>query len=212
MGQNCIQGTNRKRNTRMKFTGERVVPNDMHDRPDIYSEHLIRYAMAMNYCGNRDVLDVACGTGYGTDLLKKVGADVWGGDNDNKTLDYAEKTYRLNLKHINLEAQTILEVFKRKFDVIVSFETIEHLSNPKYFLENVKDSLAENGIFILSVPVQNRSEFHKHLYTYRQAMEIGNGSFQNIRIFVQRADMILPEIMAAGDFNTRGTYIIKVMS
>ena len=196
----------------MKFTGERVVPNDMHDRPDIYSEHLIRYAMAMNYCGNMEILDVACGTGYGTKILNSVGK-AWGGDNDLESIKYAQETYGLeNLQVIDLETQTILSVFNQKFDVIVSFETIEHLVNPKYFLKNVREALSEDGLFILSVPVQNRSPFHKHLYNYRQATEVGNGDFQNIRIFVQRADMLLPEIMAAGDFNTRGTYIIKVMS
>lgn len=196
----------------MKFTGERVVPNDMHDRPDIYSEHLIRYAMAMNYCGNMEILDVACGTGYGTKILNSVGK-AWGGDNDLESIKYAQETYGLeNLQVIDLETQTILSVFNQKFDVIVSFETIEHLVNPKYFLKNVREALSEDGLFILSVPVQNRSPFHKHLYNYRQATEVGNGDFQNIRIFVQRTDMLLPEIMAAGDFNTRGTYIIKVMS
>ena len=196
----------------MKFTGERVVPNDMHDRPDIYSEHLIRYAIAMNYCGNMEILDVACGTGYGTKILNSVGK-AWGGDNDLESIKYAQETYGLeNLQVIDLETQTILSVFNQKFDVIVSFETIEHLVNPKYFLKNVREALSEDGLFILSVPVQNRSPFHKHLYNYRQATEVGNGDFQNIRIFVQRADMLLPEIMAAGDFNTRGTYIIKMMS
>jgi 2-polyprenyl-3-methyl-5-hydroxy-6-metoxy-1,4-benzoquinol methylase len=196
----------------MKFTGERVVPNDMKDRPDIYSEHLIRYAIAMNYCGNMEILDVACGTGYGTKILDSVGK-AWGGDNNPESIQYAQEIYGLeNIEIIDLETQTILSVFNKKFDVIVSFETIEHLENPKYFLKNVREALAEDGLFIFSAPVQNRSPFHKHIYNYRQATEIGNGDFQNIRIFVQRADMLLPEIMAAGDFNTRGTYIIKVMS
>jgi 2-polyprenyl-3-methyl-5-hydroxy-6-metoxy-1,4-benzoquinol methylase len=195
----------------MKFTGERVVPDKMGDRPDIYSEHLVRYAIAMNYCSMNDVLDIACGTGYGTDLLGSVSNSITGGDNDIQTLDYARDKYGLNLKEIDLEQQTIQQIFKKKFNIIVSFETIEHLVNPQFFLDGVKKSLSENGLFIFSIPVQNRGSYHKHLYTYEQAAILGNNKFKTVRTFVQRSGMVIHPAMANGDFNSPGTYIIKVM-
>ena len=75
----------------MQFTGERVVPNDMHESSVVYSEHIIRYALALKYCSMNSVLDVACGTGYGTDLLGHVSRKVTGGDIDVESLEYAEK-------------------------------------------------------------------------------------------------------------------------
>jgi len=195
----------------MKFTGERVVPDDMHEKATIYSEHLIRYAMALRYCAEKDVLDIACGTGYGTHMLESVSDKVTGGDNDKETLEYARKNYGLDLKLIDLEVQPITKVFKKKFEVIVSFETIEHLKDPQFFLRNVKGALAPKGLFLLSIPVSNRSEFHKHIYSYRKAIQTGNNLFKTLRIFIQTKEMIVPGRLIRGDFNKPGVYIIKVM-
>lgn len=196
----------------MKFTGERVVPNDMHGRPDVYSEHIIRYALALKYCAMNDVLDVACGTGYGTDLLGSVSKSITGGDNDPKSLEYAKNKYGLNLKHIDLNTQSIWQIFMKKFDVIVSFETIEHLSNPLFFMNSVKHALETTGLFIFSLPIKNSSEYHKFSYSYHQALGFGNNLFKPLRAFVQKNDLIISPKMALGDYNSKGTYIIKVMS
>ena len=196
----------------MKFTGERVIPDAMQERPEIYSEHLVRYAIAMNYCAMNDVLDVACGTGYGTNLLDSVANLALGGDNNVETLDYAREKYGLKFLRIDLEQQTIDSVFKKKFHIIVSFETIEHLVNPFFFMKSVKKSLNPNGLFIFSVPVKNSSIYHKQIYTYKQAFVVGDNFFKPIKTYIQRANLILHPAMAMGDYDNKGTYIIKVMS
>ena len=197
----------------MKFTGERVVPDDMHFRPDVYSEHLVRYAIALKYCSMNNVLDISCGTGYGTNLLGSVSNSIAGGDNDLSALEYARKKYGLkNLRQIDIEKQTIDQVFNQKFHIIVSFETIEHIENPDFFLKNVKKSLLPNGLFMFSIPVKNDSEYHKQWYEYGPALKFGNNIFKPITTLVQRIDAIIPSSIVVGDFNKHGTYIIKVMT
>lgn len=136
----------------MEFTGERVIPGKTPKR--IYQDHLERYKFAARYVFQKKVLDLACGAGYGSDLLAKSGAsDVFGIDCSKETIDFAKEEYgkeknisfeQGNAGHINMPADF--------FDVVVSFETIEHLPNFVPFLDEVLRVLKPGGIFIISSP------------------------------------------------------------
>src|SRR5256885_16823278 len=69
----------------MEFTGERYVPSM---RGQIKYEHLHRYAIASQLVAGRDVLDLACGEGYGANLLAKRAASVIGVDNSQYIISY----------------------------------------------------------------------------------------------------------------------------
>jgi 2-polyprenyl-3-methyl-5-hydroxy-6-metoxy-1,4-benzoquinol methylase len=101
--------------------------------------HLIRYKFALDYISpNEKVLDAPCGSGYGTKLLTQNGAEVYGVD-----------------IHIYVgDIENLKEIFpdEKYFDVIVSFEGIEHLRHPKLFLNEVKRLLKSGGKFIISTP------------------------------------------------------------
>lgn len=119
----------------------------------IYNEHKVRYEFACQFVEGMKVLDIASGSGYGTSMLADAGAqEVTGVDIDNNAIDGAKKKYsRDNLKYIH-GSGTELPFSDKSIDVVVSFETIEHLSEYKLFLSEIKRVLRETGVLIISTP------------------------------------------------------------
>ena len=70
-----------------EFTGERVIPGQVND--DLWAEHVARYALAARFAQGRSVLDLGCGTGYGTADLARVASAAVGVDLAPEAIDYA---------------------------------------------------------------------------------------------------------------------------
>lgn len=154
----------------MRWTGERVVADDMRDAVVAYQEHLMRYVFALQYCSRKRVLDAACGTGYGSELIGTVADFVRGVDISSEALIYAQDHYqRPVFEQMDLEQPASASA---RYDVILSFETIEHLSDPHPFLQFVRNSLEYDGTFIWSIPKSLPNEFHKHVYDFQQAVDL----------------------------------------
>lgn len=136
----------------MKLTSERIIAVDIEhslNNPE-YREQFGRYYFALDYVKDKKVLDVACGISYGSAILAKKASQVFCLDNDKNSIDYAKTHYPYsNLKFSLGDAQD-LNFPDNFFDVVVSFETIEHLSAPLKFLKEIKRVLRPNGILILS--------------------------------------------------------------
>lgn len=137
---------------------ERLVPGETGGT--VYSEHMGRYEFASRFVKNLRVLDVACGAGYGAPVLCAAGARSYLGlDISDEALRIAERRYRTseNIKFSRADACSLPELARGSFDMVVSFETIEHLRDPERFLARIKDVLAPSGILIISTP--NRSVY-----------------------------------------------------
>lgn len=135
---------------------ERVVPGETCGRT--YLEHLARYEFAARFVRGMRVLDVACGSGYGAQVLCGAGAcEYLGVDISEEALRLARSRYRVadNVSFLRGDACSLDKVAGGPFDVIVSFETIEHLLEPERFLAKVHEALTPCGKFIVSTP--NRS-------------------------------------------------------
>jgi len=130
---------------------ERIIPDET--APGIVAIHLKRYDFARSFVSGKKVLDVACGVGYGSRYLAESAASVTGVDLDSWAISYAKSRYG-DLANIDfLEGDALKLPFEaHSFDVVCSFETIEHVPNAHLFLTEVQRLLIPNGIFIVSTP------------------------------------------------------------
>lgn len=145
------------------------------------SIHLSRYLMAKPFVKGAKILDAACGEGYGSCLLKKWGADeVIGIDIDEDAIKRAESVFGFSgvkFQRHNVETMPYPDCY---FDVVISFETIEHLDNPDVFLQEVRRVLKPGGTIIISCPndpyyypnEDQANPFHKRKYTYFEFKEL----------------------------------------
>ena len=172
----------------MHFTGERYTPGV---QGEIEHEHLHRYLFALQICTGKDVLDVASGEGYGSALLAQVARTVVGVDLDAQSVQFANQTYsRQNLSYKSGSA-TQIPIADASMDVVVSFETIEHLAEHEAFLREIKRVLKPGGLLVMSSPDRDvysnggptrnpfhmkeldKAEFHTLLQTYFSHAEFG---------------------------------------
>lgn len=146
--------------TDMEFTGERVVPGKTPQT--IYDEHIYRYIFAASLAENKVVLDVACGTGYGAGFMAEKASKVVGADISLEAVDYAAERFCKDNKAGFICADAIrLPFVDNAFDIVVSFETIEHIRQCRKFLAECRRVLKANGLLICSTP--NRRIFSPKL-------------------------------------------------
>jgi SAM-dependent methyltransferase len=140
----------------LAWTGERLVTTCR--RPLVY-EHLHRYALAFGLAKRKRVLDIACGEGYGANLLARVASKVIGVDLDAGTIAHAKAKYRRRNLHFVQGSCAEIPCDDHSMDLVASFETIEHISECDRFLSEIKRVLAPGGILIISSP--HRAEYQK---------------------------------------------------
>lgn len=175
-------------------SGEFIIPNKMPKR--IYQGHIGRYEFAANFVRNKVVLDVACGTGYGSIFLVEKGAEtVIGGDMNRDAIEYAKVHHnKERLDFVCLDA-TNLPFSEGIFDVIISFETIEHIKEYKKFLSACNRVLKRDGFFVCSTP--NRmifspklkmplNPFHVCEFNVKEFCDLLNEYFKEVTIYSQK--------------------------
>ena len=115
-------------------------------------DHLERYVFAGTRTKGR-VLDAACGCGYGGHVLKTAGCEVVGIDIEPDAIEYAKKYWPgAEYFEFDLNRDSLLD----EFDCVVSFETLEHLSNPEHALKQFA-KVSKN--LICSVPNELQMPF-----------------------------------------------------
>jgi 2-polyprenyl-3-methyl-5-hydroxy-6-metoxy-1,4-benzoquinol methylase len=155
--------------------------------------HSARYDFAAGLVTGKRVLDMACGTGYGTARLARGGASsVTGIDVDLAAAVLANARPDLGGARFAVGDAENPPV-KGPFDVIVSFETIEHLQSPEQFLDAVRRLLAEGGTFIVSTPCrdggtlqdQPRNPFHLREWNQSEFRELLGRHFRQVTVYGQ---------------------------
>jgi SAM-dependent methyltransferase len=140
---------------KLKFTGERFLPGAS---GEIWYEHWHRYHFAAKLVVEREVLDVACGAGYGSALLATRARHVVGADISSEAIQHAQAVYapvpNLEFRQADCAALPFADA---SFDAVISFETIEHIETQEKFLDEVRRVLRPEGLFILSSP--NKLEY-----------------------------------------------------
>ena len=146
----------------MKFTGERYIPTDELLNDEIRFEHLHRYHAITQLVKNKRVLDIACGEGYGTNIIAGYARNAVGVDIDHESIAHAKKTYGNSNTSFTQGSITQIPFDDNSFDFVVSFETLEHVSmnDQHVFLKEIKRVLTSDGVLVMSTP-------NKHNYSIR---------------------------------------------
>lgn len=177
----------------LAFTGERFLPSCS---GEIWLEHWHRYAFASQYATGLTVLDVASGEGYGSHMLAQQGAGfVAGVDLSPEAASHAASRYGDRANYIAASC-ALLPFADAAFDMVVSFETIEHISaaDQTRMLAEIRRVLKPEGFLLLSSPNkktysddrQYRNEFHLHELYRSELDELLSQYFPSIRWFGQK--------------------------
>lgn len=136
-------------------------------------DHYGRYCFASQFVAGRRVLDVACGLGYGSHLMKEAGAtEVVGVDLSEEAIQYAREHYSdPGITYVVGDLHELSDVVKGPFDVVVSFETIEHLREPARFVSACRAVIHDDSTILFSVPNEAAAPpdnpFHLHHFDRR---------------------------------------------
>jgi SAM-dependent methyltransferase len=189
----------------LQFTGERLIPDDAGSR-DIFWEHICRYQFACRFAANRRVLDIACGEGYGSAALLKSGASVIGIDVAEEACRHAARKYGISTMvgdagKIPLPDDSI--------DLLVSFETVEHVPEPSVFLSECFRVMAPGALLIMSTPNKPAyqrhcasNEFHCSEMNEQQFASLLNDTFGSSEMYGQCIEWIgwrSPRVLAANN-------------
>ncbi len=133
----------------LEFTGERFTPECVRE---IAYEHWHRYAWAARWVAGKRVLDAACGEGYGSALLAGSAAQVTGVDVSRASIEHARSRYGADHLHF-IQADCLqMPLDDASYDIVVSFETLEHLADHAALLREFRRVLAPQGFLVISSP------------------------------------------------------------
>lgn len=178
----------------MLFTGERFVPGI--DDTQLTMEHYQRYYSVLPLVKGKTVLDAACGEGYGTALLAEKAASVTGIDISAEAVARAKSSYsQCGRVHFALASIAELPLEDHSMDVVVSFETIEHVSEDIQFkfLNEIARVLKKDGFLIMSTPNKEiytdrpgyHNEFHIKEFYRDEFIDFLGKKFVNISLYDQ---------------------------
>jgi len=188
---------NSLKNNTSKFDGERVIEGKTPIR--IWLDHVCRYNLACDYAIDKVVLDIACGTGYGSYILRGAGAKkVVGMDTSIETIEFAKNKYQSRELEFKVGNILYIDFPESSFEVITCFETIEHVQNQNKALEELKRVLKPDGLLIISSPNRKLTSpckslheqpdnlFHTIEYTANEFNSVLNDHFKVLNIYGQR--------------------------
>ena len=175
----------------MEATGERLIPEQ---QGDVAMEHLHRYAIARELAVGKTVLDIASGEGYGAHLMSGVAALVFGVELCPEAVAHARSRYHgENLEYL-VGSCTALPIADASIDLVVSFETLEHVREHEQMLDEIRRVLKPDGSLLLSTPDRDvyTAELHRDNPFHLRELNLGElqsllGSrFHWLRLFRQR--------------------------
>jgi ubiquinone/menaquinone biosynthesis C-methylase UbiE len=155
----------------LEFTGERLVTGIF----EYWSlEHLHRYAISLPFIGQKSVVDIASGEGYGSNILSAHASKVTGIDISPQAVAHANSKYKKSNLEFIVGSAFDIPMPDKSVDVLISFETIEHHAEHELMMQEIRRVLKEDGMVIISSPDKRtysdipgyKNPYHvKELYT-----------------------------------------------
>jgi SAM-dependent methyltransferase len=184
---------------------------------ELWGEHRSRYRFAAQFvrganAKRKRVLDVACGAGFGLRMLGEMGVRAVGVDYDAGALSHVRRA-QPSARLVNSDG-TRLPLHDATFDVVVSFETLDHVPDADSFVGEIRRVLEPDGTLVLSTP--NRAfgppehhtgnPFHVREFTADELCELLKQSFAHVELYGQRpldAYRFVPFLMVQPDHSLR---------
>ena len=170
----------------LELTGERTLP-DVPEENYWYRRHVAVYKWIAERCAGRRVVDLACGEGYGSELLATRAAEVIGVDANSEAFDHARRKYRR--ENLSFE-RGLVEDFDREMDAVVFLQTIEHIHEPGQLLERFArlapvSYVSTPNRLTLAPPGAEKSDNPWHLREYDQGeyRELLEPHFRSVELF-----------------------------
>ncbi len=179
---------------------------------DFLNRHLFRYSLALKETTQKDkVLDIGCGSGYGTYFLRHGCQYVEGIDIDENAIIYARKNYKLpNLKFNILDFEKFRITRKREniFDFVVMLESVEHFNNAENIIIKISKILKPAGKLLLTTPEGIDDENlihddHKHEFGRKELLDLVDKYFSKAYMIEK------PELFGITPFKDRDFIVIK---
>jgi SAM-dependent methyltransferase len=169
---------------------ERIVPDET--STGIVALHLKRYRFAEPWCRGREVLDAACGVGYGSADLGRSAQRVLGVDVDAAAIEYARERYGAPNVEFAVMDIGALALDDESFDAVCAFEAIEHVPDGEAVLAEVARVLRPAGTFVVSTPCAERTTstsenpFHRVEYAPGDFERLLDAFFDRVELYGQR--------------------------
>jgi SAM-dependent methyltransferase len=158
---------------------------------ELWGEHRARYRFAQRYARDQQVVDVACGAGFGLRMLGAVAASVIGIDLDLAALT-AVRRNDSSARLVRADAGR-LPLADASIDLVTSFETLEHVPDARALLFELRRSLRPAGRLVLSTPnrafgppERHQNPFHVREFTADELLELVGEAFSDVQLYAQR--------------------------
>jgi SAM-dependent methyltransferase len=173
----------------LPLTGERTLP-DIPEENYWFRRHLVVYRWIAEQVAGRRVIDMACGEGYGADLLATRAAAVVGVDANPEAHEHARLRYRReNLRF----ARDLVDRFNEPCDDVVFLQTIEHVTEPGAVLDHFHSLLAPGGVAYVSTPnvltlappgaERSGNPWHVHEYRAQEFRTLCAAHFPRVELY-----------------------------
>lgn len=151
-----------------RFSAERVDRDNPHVSA-FFPQQQKTYTFCKQYCRNKRVVEFGCGSGFGAHRIAEVAASVTAIDNDRNTIQQCCTKYKKNNLRFQVD-QAERFISKRKFDVAVSFQVIEHIEPRcvENYLLSIKRSLKPKGVCFISTPNGPLSSYNENPYHHKE--------------------------------------------
>jgi ubiquinone/menaquinone biosynthesis C-methylase UbiE len=168
--------------------GERMIP-EYHRNTMGYGDHIARYESALPFVKSKVVLDIASGSGYGSQMLSSHASKVYGVDVDEKAIAYAKNHFSEKNIEFMVGDGVQIPLKDDAVDVVVTFETLEHIEDYKKFMSEIKRVLNDKGQLVISTPndleFPEGNHFHVHEFTYDELTTLLKQNFKYVESYYQ---------------------------
>ena len=170
---------------------ERVVITDVEKHIEnldhinyVKRNHIIRYKFAMSILQKNDlVVDIACGSGYGSKMLALHGCKLISIDQSEEAIELCKKyNNHKNIKWMQNKIENFDNIIENKLDGIVCFETLEHIENGhERILNCFKNKLKKGKPAICSIPLNHPdTKWHKKIFSFNERENLFKSCFGKI--------------------------------